>query len=57
MPSWTAVDSQPRPTGLVDAQQRLELAPGEAGLLTFCFHGDLSAFTDRSGYWVVEPGR
>jgi len=55
--AFTAVGTQPRPTELVDVQQRLELAPSEAGLLTFYFHGDLSAFTDGSGRRVVEPAR
>jgi beta-xylosidase len=32
------------------------LAPGESTRVTFRFHADLSAFTDRSGRRVVEPG-
>ncbi|MFF3487668.1 glycoside hydrolase family 3 N-terminal domain-containing protein [Streptomyces sp. NPDC002701] len=50
------VASVTRPDVRLIGYQRLELAPGEAGRVTFRFHGDLSAFTDRSGRRVVEPG-
>ncbi|MBK6017778.1 glycoside hydrolase family 3 N-terminal domain-containing protein, partial [Streptomyces sp. MBT53] len=50
------VASVTRPDVRLIAYQRLELAPGEASRVTFHFHTDLSAFTDRSGRRVVEPG-
>ncbi|MER7926343.1 glycoside hydrolase family 3 N-terminal domain-containing protein [Streptomyces sp. NPDC096057] len=50
------VASVTRPDVRLIAYQRLELAPGESARLTFRFHTDLSAFTDRSGRRVVEPG-
>ncbi|MGP4046695.1 beta-xylosidase/alpha-l-arabinosidase [Streptomyces sp. 2A115] len=50
------VASVTRPDVRLIGYQRLELAPGEASRVTFRFHGDLSAFTDRSGRRVVEPG-
>ncbi|MEV6478663.1 glycoside hydrolase family 3 N-terminal domain-containing protein [Streptomyces sp. NPDC051576] len=50
------VASVTRPDVRLIAYQRLELAPGEASRVTFHFHPDLSAFTDRSGRRVVEPG-
>ncbi|MFJ9628834.1 glycoside hydrolase family 3 N-terminal domain-containing protein [Streptomyces sp. NPDC101175] len=50
------VASVTRPDVRLIAYQRLELAPGEASRVTFRFHPDLSAFTDRSGRRVVEPG-
>ncbi|MFE9685569.1 glycoside hydrolase family 3 N-terminal domain-containing protein [Streptomyces sp. NPDC006285] len=50
------VASVTRPDVRLIGYQRLELAPGEARRVTFHFHGDLSAFTDRSGRRVVEPG-
>ncbi|MFJ8055147.1 glycoside hydrolase family 3 N-terminal domain-containing protein [Streptomyces sp. NPDC096142] len=50
------VASVTRPDVRLIAYQRLELAPGEAARLTFRFHTDLSAFTDRTGRRVVEPG-
>ncbi|WP_262056201.1 glycoside hydrolase family 3 N-terminal domain-containing protein [Streptomyces sp. STR69] len=50
------VASVTRPDVRLIAYQRLELAPGEASRVTFRFHADLSAFTDRSGRRVVEPG-
>ncbi|MDV7221431.1 beta-xylosidase/alpha-l-arabinosidase [Streptomyces prunicolor] len=50
------VASVTRPDVRLIAYQRLELAPGEASRVTFHFHADLSAFTDRSGRRVVEPG-
>ncbi|MET7572071.1 glycoside hydrolase family 3 N-terminal domain-containing protein [Streptomyces sp. NPDC005492] len=50
------VASVTRPDVRLIGYQRLELAPGEASHVTFHFHPDLSAFTDRSGRRVVEPG-
>ncbi|MFJ9892406.1 glycoside hydrolase family 3 N-terminal domain-containing protein [Streptomyces sp. NPDC091280] len=50
------VASVTRPDVRLIAYQRLELTPGEASRVTFRFHPDLSAFTDRSGRRVVEPG-
>jgi len=50
------VASVTRPDVRLIAYQRLELGPGEASRVTFHFHADLSAFTDRSGRRVVEPG-
>lgn len=50
------VASVTRPDVRLIAYQRLELAPGESTRLTFHFHTDLSAFTDRTGRRVVEPG-
>ncbi|MGW7168084.1 beta-xylosidase/alpha-l-arabinosidase [Streptomyces sp. NPDC054884] len=45
-----------RPDMRLIGYQRLELAATEAARVTFRFHADLSAFTDRSGRRVVEPG-
>ncbi|MFI9826810.1 glycoside hydrolase family 3 N-terminal domain-containing protein [Streptomyces sp. NPDC051913] len=45
-----------RPDVRLIGYQRLELAPGEASRVTFRFHADHSAFTDRTGRRVVEPG-
>lgn len=45
-----------RPDVRLIGYQRVELAPGESSRVTFRFHTDLSAFTDRSGRRVVEPG-
>ncbi|MFJ1973198.1 glycoside hydrolase family 3 N-terminal domain-containing protein [Streptomyces sp. NPDC087903] len=45
-----------RPDVRLIGYQRVRLAPGEARRVTFRFHTDLSAFTDRSGRRVVEPG-
>jgi beta-xylosidase len=50
------VASVTRPDVRLIGYQRLELAPGESARVTFRFHTDLSAFTDRSGRRVVEPG-
>lgn len=50
------VASVTRPDVRLIGYQRLELGPGEASRVTFHFHPDLSAFTDRSGRRVVEPG-
>ncbi|MFJ7331924.1 glycoside hydrolase family 3 N-terminal domain-containing protein [Streptomyces sp. NPDC101110] len=50
------VASVTRPDVRLIGYRRLELAPGEAARVTFRFHPDLSAFTDRSGRRVVEPG-
>ncbi|WP_405830335.1 glycoside hydrolase family 3 N-terminal domain-containing protein [Streptomyces sp. NBC_01176] len=50
------VASVTRPDVRLIGYQRLRLAPGEARRVTFRFHADLSAFTDRSGERVVEPG-
>ncbi|MFI7500415.1 glycoside hydrolase family 3 N-terminal domain-containing protein [Streptomyces sp. NPDC049687] len=50
------VASVTRPDVRLIGYQRLELAAGESARVTFAFHADLSAFTDRSGRRVVEPG-
>ncbi|MFE2380054.1 beta-xylosidase/alpha-l-arabinosidase [Streptomyces misionensis] len=50
------VASVTRPDVRLIGYQRVELAPGESRRLTFHFHPDLSAFTDRTGRRVVEPG-
>lgn len=50
------VASVTRPDVRLIGYQRLELEPGEASRVTFRFHADLSAFTNRSGARVVEPG-
>lgn len=50
------VASVTRPDVRLVGYQRVELEPGEAARVTFRFHTDLSAFTDRSGTKVVEPG-
>lgn len=50
------VASVTRPDVRLIGYRRVELAPGAATRVTFRFHPDLSAFTDRSGRRVVEPG-
>ncbi|MFF4112203.1 glycoside hydrolase family 3 N-terminal domain-containing protein [Streptomyces sp. NPDC001714] len=50
------VASVTRPDVRLIGYQRVELAPGESSRVTFHFHADLSAFTDREGARVVEPG-
>ncbi|MGW2957163.1 beta-xylosidase/alpha-l-arabinosidase [Streptomyces sp. NPDC001220] len=50
------VASVTRPDVRLIGYRRLDLAPGESRRLTFRFHTDLSAFTDREGARVVEPG-
>ncbi|MEU9171884.1 glycoside hydrolase family 3 N-terminal domain-containing protein [Streptomyces sp. NPDC048420] len=50
------VASVTRPDVRLIGYQRLELAPGESRRVTFHFHADLSAFTDRKGRRIVEPG-
>jgi beta-xylosidase len=50
------VASVTRPDVRLIGYQRLELDPGESARVTFRFHADLSAFTDRAGARVVEPG-
>ncbi|MGW0830894.1 beta-xylosidase/alpha-l-arabinosidase [Streptomyces prunicolor] len=50
------VASVTRPDVRLIAYQRLELGPEDSTRVTFHFHADLSAFTDRSGRRVVEPG-
>jgi beta-xylosidase len=50
------VASVTRPDVRLIGYQRVDLAPGESARLTFHFHTDLSAFTDRAGRRVVEPG-
>ncbi|MEV7981319.1 glycoside hydrolase family 3 N-terminal domain-containing protein [Streptomyces sp. NPDC086519] len=50
------VASVTRPDVRLIGYQRVDLAPGESRSLTFHFHADLSAFTDRDGVRVVEPG-
>ncbi|MDN3024598.1 glycoside hydrolase family 3 N-terminal domain-containing protein [Streptomyces sp. S.PB5] len=50
------VASVTRPDVRLIGYQRVELAPGEAARVSFHFHTDLSAFTDRSLRRVVEPG-
>lgn len=50
------VASVTRPDVRLIGYERLELAPGAARRVTFRFHADLSAFTDRAGRRIVEPG-
>ncbi|KAB1988741.1 beta-xylosidase/alpha-l-arabinosidase [Streptomyces triticiradicis] len=50
------VASVTRPDVRLIGYRRLGLAPGEAGRVTFRFHADLAAFTDRTGTRIVEPG-
>ncbi|WP_369196000.1 glycoside hydrolase family 3 N-terminal domain-containing protein [Streptomyces djakartensis] len=50
------VASVTRPDVRLVGYRRVALSPGEAARVTFRFHTDLSAFTDRSGRRVVEPG-
>ena len=50
------VASVTRPDVRLVGYRRLRLAPGEAARVAFRWHADLSAFTDRSGRRVVEPG-
>ncbi|WP_329255988.1 glycoside hydrolase family 3 C-terminal domain-containing protein [Streptomyces sp. NBC_01478] len=50
------VASVTRPDVRLIGYRRLELDPGEVSRVTFRFHTDLSAFTDRTGRRVVEPG-
>ncbi|MES5816409.1 glycoside hydrolase family 3 N-terminal domain-containing protein [Streptomyces sp. RG80] len=50
------VASVTRPDMRLIGYRRVELAPGEAARVSFRFHTDLSAFTDRSRRRVVEPG-
>ncbi|MDH6217505.1 glycoside hydrolase family 3 N-terminal domain-containing protein [Streptomyces pseudovenezuelae] len=50
------VASVTRPDVRLIGYQRVELEPGESRRVTFHFHADLSAFTDRRGVRVVEPG-
>ncbi|MFL4910285.1 glycoside hydrolase family 3 N-terminal domain-containing protein [Streptomyces sp. MMS24-I2-30] len=50
------VASVTRPDTRLIGYHRLELAPGASRRVTFRFHTDLSAFTDRTGTRVVEPG-
>ncbi|MEU6274273.1 glycoside hydrolase family 3 N-terminal domain-containing protein [Streptomyces populi] len=50
------VASVARPDVRLIGYRRLELAPGEARRVTFRFHADLAAFTDRTGTRIVEPG-
>ncbi|MFB7598250.1 glycoside hydrolase family 3 N-terminal domain-containing protein [Streptomyces sp. NPDC056160] len=45
-----------RPDVRLIGYQRLELEAGGSARVTFRFHADLSAFTDRSGRRIVEPG-
>ncbi|MGW7253999.1 beta-xylosidase/alpha-l-arabinosidase [Streptomyces sp. NPDC054834] len=50
------VASVTRPDVRLIGYRRVALEPGEAARVAFRFHTDLSAFTDRSGRRVVEPG-
>ncbi|MDX2675702.1 glycoside hydrolase family 3 N-terminal domain-containing protein [Streptomyces sp. NY05-11A] len=50
------VASVTRPDVRLIGYRRLELAAGESARVAFRFHADLSAFTDRAGQRVVEPG-
>ena len=50
------VASVTRPDVRLIGYQRLELEPGESRRVTFRFHADLSAFTDRRGRRIVETG-
>ncbi|MGW2423716.1 beta-xylosidase/alpha-l-arabinosidase [Streptomyces sp. NPDC001709] len=50
------VASVTRPDVRLIGYRRVELPPGASRRLTFRFHADLAAFTDRTGARVVEPG-
>jgi beta-xylosidase len=50
------VASVTRPDVRLIGYRRLELAAGESARVAFRFHADLSAFTDRAGRRIVEPG-
>ncbi|MFI6039725.1 glycoside hydrolase family 3 N-terminal domain-containing protein [Streptomyces sp. NPDC051315] len=50
------VASVTRPDVRLVGYRRVTLEPAESARLTFHFHTDLSAFTDREGRRVVEPG-
>ncbi|MFD8722059.1 glycoside hydrolase family 3 N-terminal domain-containing protein [Streptomyces sp. NPDC059629] len=50
------VASVTRPDVRLVGYRRVDLPPGESRRVTFRFHADLSAFTDREGARVVEPG-
>ncbi|MFI9820031.1 glycoside hydrolase family 3 N-terminal domain-containing protein [Streptomyces sp. NPDC052013] len=50
------VASVTRPDMRLIGYQRVHLPPGAAARVTFRFHPDLSAFTDRTGHRIVEPG-
>ncbi|MFY4720218.1 glycoside hydrolase family 3 N-terminal domain-containing protein [Streptomyces sp. LaBMicrA B280] len=50
------VASVTRPDIRLIGYRRVELSPGESRRLTFRFHTDLSAFPDRAGTRIVEPG-
>ncbi|MFJ4619163.1 glycoside hydrolase family 3 N-terminal domain-containing protein [Streptomyces sp. NPDC088812] len=50
------VASVTRPDVRLVGYQRVALEPGGSARVTFRFHTDLSAFTDRTGRRVVEPG-
>ncbi|MFJ9424002.1 glycoside hydrolase family 3 N-terminal domain-containing protein [Streptomyces sp. NPDC101249] len=50
------VASVTRPDVRLIGYHRLALEPGEAARVRFRFHAELSAFTDRTGTRVVEPG-
>ncbi|MGW2644724.1 beta-xylosidase/alpha-l-arabinosidase [Streptomyces sp. NPDC001393] len=50
------VASVTRPDVRLIGYRRVALTPGGSRRLTFRFHADLSAFTDRTGARVVEPG-
>lgn len=50
------VASVTRPDVRLVGYRRLELAAGESARVAFRFHADLSAFTDREGRRIVEPG-
>ncbi|MFD7132452.1 glycoside hydrolase family 3 N-terminal domain-containing protein [Streptomyces sp. NPDC059894] len=50
------VASVTRPDVRLVGYQRVALEPGGSARVTFRFHTDLSAFTDRAGRRVVEPG-
>lgn len=45
-----------RPDVRLIGYRRIALNPGESKRVTFRFHADLSAFTDRTGTRIVEPG-
>ncbi|GGX81405.1 hypothetical protein GCM10010358_39700 [Streptomyces minutiscleroticus] len=56
LPLHDLVASVTRPDVRLIGCQHVEPAPGAARRVTFRFRPDLSAFTDRSGRRVVEPG-
>ncbi|PWD51301.1 glycosyl hydrolase [Serinibacter arcticus] len=46
----------PRPDHKLIGYQRLTLAPGETGRVSFRIHADLTSYVNRAGERIVEPG-